>query len=92
VPEIGFADRAYRVLTGASNFAAWGGRKKVQSEDLLLALAAGQVLDGLFPDLKLRFGRVRRAVEQQAGGKYVLPDDDEDASKNYGDDDVDVFS
>ncbi len=86
VPEIGFADRAYHVLIGASRFAEWGGRTKVQSEDLLMALAAGAVLEGLFPDIKPTFSRVRQAVEQQAGGVYVLPDDDAN-TKRGGDDD-----
>ncbi len=76
VPEIGFADRAYHVLLGAARFAQWGGRTKVQSEDILLALAAGQVLEDLFPDAKLSFARVRRGVEKLAGGVYVLPDDE----------------
>lgn len=75
--EISFADRAYRVLLSAMDFALWNGRKKVQSEDLLLALAAGLVLDGLFPDLKLTFPKVRKAVEKHTGGRYVLPDDEE---------------
>lgn len=34
----------------------------MQSEDLLLALAAGGVLDGLFPDLDLSFPKVRAAL------------------------------
>jgi len=77
VPEIGFADRAFRVLRQAVLYAEWGGRKKVQSEDLLMSLSAGGVLEGLFPDLDLSFNRVRQEVEKQAGGVYVLPDDGE---------------
>lgn len=78
VPEISFADRAYRVLVGAGRFAQWGGRTKVQSEDLLMALAAGAVLEGLFPDLNPTFDRVRKAVQKEAGGVYILPDDGEE--------------
>jgi len=77
-PEITFADRAYRVVVASTNFASWNGRTKVQSEDLLMALAAGNVLDGLFPDLNLSFARVRKAVEKQTGSKYALPDDSEE--------------
>ena len=77
-PEIDLADRAYWVLVGSTNFAAFNGREKVQSEDLLMALAAGGVLVGLFPDLPLSFSNVRKAVEKHAGGKYLLPDDDEE--------------
>jgi hypothetical protein len=62
-PRVHIADRAEAVLVGALNFAVWGGRDKVQSEDLLMALAAGGVLDGLFPDLRLRVARVRGAVQ-----------------------------
>jgi hypothetical protein len=91
VPEIGFADRAYHVLVGACRFAHWGGRTKVQSEDLLMALAAGGVLEGLFPDLKLSFARVRAAVEKQAGGVYVLPDDGDAAKAAKPTDSVDDF-
>eukprot|EP00967_Tisochrysis_lutea_P026551 scaffold30656_cov18-Tisochrysis_lutea.AAC.1 len=32
---------------------------QVQSEDLLLALAASSTLDGIFPDLNLNFGPCR---------------------------------
>ena len=71
---MGFADRALRILLGATNFAKWGGRSKVQSEDLLMALAAGNVLSGLFPDLKLSLVHVRKAASQH-GCNYVLPDD-----------------
>jgi hypothetical protein len=91
VPEIGFADRAYHVLVGACRFAHWGGRSKVQSEDLLMALAAGGVLDGIFPDLKLSFARVRAAVEKQAGGVYVLPDDGDQPKAKQSDDEDDNF-
>jgi hypothetical protein len=86
IPEIGFAERAYWILTGASNFAAWNMRSKIQSEDLLLALSAGNVLNGLFPDLGLSFPHVRNAVEKQTGGHYVLPDDQEEEETDEAED------
>ncbi|GLC37444.1 ATP-dependent Clp protease ATP-binding subunit clpt4, chloroplastic [Pleodorina starrii] len=73
--EISFADRAFKVVTAASDFAAWHGKDKMYSEDILMALAAGGVLEGLFPDLNLSFERVRKAVEKQAGRRYLLPDE-----------------
>lgn len=87
-PEITFADRAYRVIHAAARFAHWNGRKKVQSEDILLALAAGAVLDGLFPDLNLTFVRVRKAVEKHTGGRYTLPEDDGEALAIKSEDEV----
>ena len=62
------------MLLGCTSFAGWGGRSKVQSEDLLMALAAGGVLAGLFPDLKLSFEHVRKAAAKH-GCNYALPDD-----------------
>jgi len=88
MPEISFTDRAYKVLKAAVRFAHWGGRKKVQSEDLLLALAASSTLDGIFPDLNLNFGHVRAGVERIAGGRYFLPDDEEAGLAQQS---VDVF-
>ena len=76
-PDVGFADRSLRILLGATNFARWGGRSKVQSEDLLMALAAGNVLSGLFPDVKLSLAHVRK-VAAKHGSNYILPDDKED--------------
>ena len=76
-PQIGFQDRAFRIIRGSMSFSAWRGAAKVQSEDLLLSLAAGGVLEGLFPDLGLTFPKVRKAVEQITGAKYKLPDDKE---------------
>eukprot|EP00798_Chlamydomonas_sp_ICE-L_P022767 gene22767-29935_t len=76
-PNIGFSSRAFRIMKGATNFAAWGGRTKVQTEDLVMALAAGEVLEGLFPDLKMEFESVRKAAAE-AGCHYLLPDDDEE--------------
>ncbi|PNH10722.1 hypothetical protein TSOC_002496 [Tetrabaena socialis] len=73
--EIKFADRAFKVITGATDFAEWHGKDTMYSEDLLVALAAGGVLDGLFPDLNLSFERVRKAVEKQTGRRYSLPDE-----------------
>ncbi len=73
--EVSFADRAFKVITASSDFAVWHGSDKMYSEDLLMALAAGGVLDGLFPDLNLSFERVRKAVEKHTGRKYSLPDD-----------------
>jgi hypothetical protein len=72
--EIRFSDRALRILVGACNFAKWGGRTKVQSEDLLMALAAGNVLTGLYPDLGLTLERVRSSAAKH-GVRYALPDD-----------------
>jgi ATP-dependent Clp protease ATP-binding subunit ClpA len=80
--DISFAYRAFRVLTLASDLAVAHGKDKIYSEDLLLALAAGGVLQGLFPDLDLSFARVRKAIEKHAGRRYVLPTDkDGDGSK-----------
>ncbi|KXZ43371.1 hypothetical protein GPECTOR_92g594 [Gonium pectorale] len=75
--DIKFADLAFKVVTSASNFALWHGKDKMYSEDLLMALAAGGVLDGLFPDLNLGFDRVRKAVEKHSGRRYVMPDESE---------------
>ncbi len=79
-PDIGFSDLAFRVMVGAGNFSAWARRPKVQSEDILMALAAAGVLDSLFPDLKLTFERVRKAAAKQ-GVRYQLPDDTEETVK-----------
>lgn len=75
-PEIGFADSAHSVFIASANLAESCGRQKVQSEDLLLALAAANILEGLFPDLNLSLARVRKAVEQQTGCHYVMPGED----------------
>lgn len=69
-----------QVVLGAGNFASWGGRSKVQSEDLVMALAAGNVLSGLFPDLNISFDKVRRAAAKH-GHKYALPDDTTESKK-----------
>lgn len=82
VPELRFADCAFKVMRGAVNFAEWAGRKKVQSEDILMALAAANVLQGLFPDLSLSFNSVRAAIEKQTGARYVLPDDKDEPRPN----------
>ncbi|EFJ45509.1 hypothetical protein VOLCADRAFT_105964 [Volvox carteri f. nagariensis] len=79
--EISFADRAFKVVTAASDFATWHGKDKMYSEDVLMALAAGGVLEGLFPDLNLSFERVRKAVEKQLGRRYQLPDEKPDAEE-----------
>ncbi|GIL77078.1 hypothetical protein Vretimale_3143 [Volvox reticuliferus] len=79
--EISFADRAFKVVTAASDFATWHGKDKMYSEDILMALAAGGVLEGLFPDLNLSFERVRKAVEKQLGRKYQLPDEKSEAGE-----------
>lgn len=73
-PDVSFAPSAVSIITGSQNFATWAGRTKVQSEDILLALAAGHVLTGLFPDLGLTFDAVRQSAAKH-GGKYKLPDD-----------------
>lgn len=75
--EISFADRAFKVVTAASDFASWHGKDKMYSEDILMALAAGGVLEGLFPNLNLSFDRVRKAVEKQLERRYQLPDEEE---------------
>lgn len=75
--EIKFADRAFKITTAASDFAAWHGKDTVYSEDLLMAMAAGGVLDGLFPDLNLSFDRVRKAVEKRTGRAYELPGEED---------------
>jgi ATP-dependent Clp protease ATP-binding subunit ClpA len=72
--DLAFSDRALRVLVGTVNFAKWGGRNKVQTEDLLMALAAGGVLTGIFPDLRMSVESVRKAAAKE-GCRYVLPDD-----------------
>jgi hypothetical protein len=69
-----FGDRAGLILSGSQNFAIWGGRMKVQSEDILMALAAGHVLTGLFPDLNLTLENVRRAAAKH-GCRYLIPDE-----------------
>ncbi|KAG2495308.1 hypothetical protein HYH03_006580 [Edaphochlamys debaryana] len=74
--EVKFADRAFKVITGASDFAEWHGKDKMYTEDLLMALAAGGVLEGLFPDLNLSFDRVRKVVEKHTGRTYALPDEE----------------
>lgn len=90
IPEVSFADRSFRVLIGATNFASWGGRSKVQSEDLLMALAAAGVLTGLFPDLKLGFDKVRKAAAKH-GCHYNLPDDTPEKVAAVKADDADNF-
>lgn len=75
IPDIKFSDRAFRIVRGSMNFAQWHGKDKVGSEDLLLALAAGEVLEGLFPDLPMKFEKVRKAIEKKTGRKYQLPND-----------------
>lgn len=89
-PSVKFADRASRIITGSQNFAAWAGRSKVQSEDILMALAAGQVLQGLFPDLGLTFENVRLAVAK-AGCTYKLPEEGEQEVQVVQPDDIDIL-
>mmetsp|Transcript_5422 Transcript_5422/g.11984 ORF Transcript_5422/g.11984 Transcript_5422/m.11984 type:complete len:259 (+) Transcript_5422:36-812(+) len=90
-PEICFATRAFRIMRGASNFAQWAGRSKVQSEDILMALAAANVLNGLFPDLSLTFAHVRKAAAKR-GCRYNLPDDTKEDGKIGGSvDDDNIF-
>jgi hypothetical protein len=72
--DVRFSDRALRIVVAASNFATWAGRSKVQSEDVLMALAAGNVLTGVFPDLDLTFPQVRKWCAKH-GVSYSLPDD-----------------
>lgn len=71
--EISFVDRAYKVIMASMKFAKWRGADKVESQDLLMALAAGQVLENLFPDLGLTFDKVQKAVEKKTGQVYNLP-------------------
>lgn len=86
-PDVAFSDRALKVILGAGNFATWGGRTKVQSEDLVMALAAGEVLSGLFPDLNITFDKVRRAAAKH-GHKYALPDDTAESKKAAEEDSI----
>lgn len=80
-PDTRFSDRAFRIVHGSINFARFHSKARVGSEDLLLALAAGHVLEGIFPDLPgMKFEKVRKAVEKRTGRKYVLPDDPADGS------------
>jgi len=72
-PRLTWAPRAYRVVNGAIRFAAWAGRERVLSEDLLMALAADGSLTDLFPDVELGLDAVKRAVEKESGCKYDLP-------------------
>ena len=88
VTDIKFADRAFKVITAASDFAVWHGKDKMYSEDVLMALAAGGVLEDLFPDLNLSFERVRKAVEKESGRRYQLPDETEEAGPLKSEDDV----
>lgn len=74
-PDTNFSDRSFRIVRGSINFARWHSKPQVCTEDLLLALAAGGVLEGLFPDLPMKFEKVRKAIEKRTGRKYALPDD-----------------
>ena len=58
--QVTFCPRAYAITRSAGAFSVWAGRRRTESQDLLMALAAGGVLDGLFPDCDLSFDRVRR--------------------------------
>ena len=73
-PRLQFAYRARKIADGAVTFARFAGRDIVKSEDLLLALCAGSVLEHLFPDLDLSFDTVKACVESSTGARYELPD------------------
>lgn len=75
--EISYTDLALRIVCSSTNFAHWGGRDKVHSEDILMSLAAGNVLQDLFPDLDLSFDHIRRSAAKH-GCKYELPEDSEE--------------
>jgi len=77
--KIQWGVRAYSILKGALRFATWAGRDKVQSQDLLLAFAASDVLSTLFPDVDLSFEKVKHAIEKRTGEKYQLPGYEESA-------------
>lgn len=81
--------RAYRIVNGAIRFAYWAGRSQVKSQDLLMALAAGEVLESLFPDLDMSFANVKKAIESRTGDQYNLPMWEEDEDKQPQDD---IFS
>lgn len=82
IPTVQFGARAYAVLEAAIQFASLQNREKVRSEDILLALAAGDVLKGLFPDVNLSVDAVKAAIEKWSGIDYKLPgSSDEDAPK-----------
>ncbi|GFR42100.1 hypothetical protein Agub_g2942 [Astrephomene gubernaculifera] len=81
VTEMKFSNGAASVLAAASDFAKWHGKSKMGSEDMLMALAAGKVFEGLFPDLNLNFERVRKAVEKHTGRRYALPGEEQDEER-----------
>lgn len=72
-PYMQWGERASLIIQGAVRYAAWAGRDKVTTEDLLMALAASDVLTSLFPDIDLNFDRVKRAVEKKTGVVYNMP-------------------
>lgn len=73
-PKLRFAYRARKIVDGSITFAKFANREVVKSEDLLLALAAGGVLEHLFPDVDLSFDTVKACIEQNTDAKYDLPD------------------
>jgi hypothetical protein len=80
-PRMTWGERASAILQGSVRYGLWAGRDRVSSADLLMALAASDVLTSLFPDLDLSWERVRRAVEKRTGAAYAIPGlDDGDAA------------
>eukprot|EP00877_Chromochloris_zofingiensis_P009353 jgi/Chrzof1/4671/Cz14g22080.t1 len=75
--DIDWGRRAYKIVNAAPRFAGWAGRDKVETEDLLMAFAASDVLETLFPDLEISFDKVKQAIEAKTGSKYDLPDYEE---------------
>jgi len=73
VPTVQFGERARKVLNGAIRFAGFQGREKVQTEDILLALAAAGVWEALFPDVDLSFDTLKAGVERWSREEYKLP-------------------
>ncbi|MEW5302230.1 MAG: hypothetical protein WDW36_005032 [Sanguina aurantia] len=80
--DIVFDDKSALILRATTNFATWHGKDKVQSEDLLMALANGNILTGLFPDLPVDFAHVRVAIEARQGRRYVLPLDEPETAES----------
>jgi hypothetical protein len=72
-PSLEWGRRAHAVLAAAGRFAGYAGREAVLSQDLLLALAASDVLEALFPDVDLSFDAVKAAAERASGDTYALP-------------------
>lgn len=76
-PALIFGPMAHRVLQGSVRFARWRSATEVGSQDVLLALAAAEVLEALFPDIDLSFDKVKTAIEKRTGDVYDLPGYDE---------------